>query len=235
MELPPETQEPLVIEPLPEEEFELTPTSFPDEESEVQESPTETPENSFFSGLKIFLREVLEVLLPALALTLLINMVTGRYQVQSVSMEPTLHEGQYLLASKISYLFHGPQRGDIIVLDPPNHQSTIPYIKRVIGLPGDHIDIHDGRVWVNNIPLNEPYISGPPTYIGNWIVGPDEFFVLGDNRNNSSDSHHWGMLPRANILGKAIFRYWPFEKLGPLQHYTYPELEENNATSNQQN
>lgn len=170
-------------------------------------------------------RDLLETLALAVIIFLVVNTFTGRYEVQSISMEPTLHEGQYLIVSKISYWFHGPERGDIIVLDPPNGRSEIPYIKRVIGLPGEKVDVRDGRVWVNGIALNEPYISGPPTYVENRVLGDDEYLVLGDNRNNSSDSHIWGVLPRENIIGKSVFRYWPPEKWGLIPHYTFPELE----------
>ena len=172
-----------------------------------------------------WLRDLLETLTLAVIIFLVVNTFTGRYEVQSISMEPTLHEGQYLIVSKIAYWFHGPERGDIIVLDPPNGRSEIPYIKRVIGLPGERVEVRDGRVWVNNIALNEPYISGPPTYTESYVLGVEEYLVLGDNRNNSSDSHIWGVLPRDNIIGKSIFRYWPPEKWGLIPHYTFPELE----------
>lgn len=170
-------------------------------------------------------RDLLETLALAVIIFLVVNTFTGRYEVQSISMEPTLHEGQYLIVSKIAYWFHGPERGDIIVLDPPNGRSEIPYIKRIIGLPGEKVDVRDGRVWINDIALNEPYISGPPTYTEGRILGDEEYLVLGDNRNNSSDSHIWGVLPRENIIGKSIFRYWPPEKWGMIPHYTFPELE----------
>jgi len=174
-----------------------------------------------------WLRDLIETLVLALIIFLVVNTFTGRYEVQSISMEPTLHEGQYLIVSKVAYWFHAPERGDIIVLDPPNHQSDIPYIKRVIGLPGEKVEIREGRVWINGIALNEPYVSGPPAYSESLVLGKDEYLVLGDNRNNSSDSHIWGILPRENIIGKSVFRYWPPEKWGVIPHYTFPELEGN--------
>jgi signal peptidase I len=172
-----------------------------------------------------WVRDLFETLALAVIIFLVVNSLTGRYEVQSISMEPTLHEGQYLIVSKISYWFHGPERGDIIVLDPPAGRSEIPYIKRVIGLPGEKVEVRDGRVWINDIALNEPYISGPPNYTENRVLGEEEYLVLGDNRNNSSDSHIWGVLPRENIIGKSVFRYWPPEKWGLIPHYTFPELE----------
>ncbi len=179
------------------------------------------------SGTLALLREVVETFLLALILFLVVNTITSRYEVQSLSMEPTLHEGEYLIVSKISYWLSQPERGDIIVLAPPNNQSDIPYIKRVIGLPGDTVEAYDGRLWVNGIALNEPYISGPIAYRGNWTLKENEYFVLGDNRNNSSDSHSWGLLPRKNIMGLAVFRYWPLNKWGVFSRPVYTELEVN--------
>ncbi|MBN1877806.1 MAG: signal peptidase I [Anaerolineae bacterium] len=188
------------------------------------EEPEEIHQEKPVSGFFLWLREMVETLLLALVIFLVINTLTGRYEVQSISMEPTLHEGQYLIVSRVSYWFHDPERGDIVVLDPPNGQSTIPYIKRIIGLPGDSVEARDGRIWINGVALNEPYISGPPAYKNRWTIEEGKFFVLGDNRNNSSDSHVWGLLPEDNILGKAVFRYWPPEKWGFIAHYTFPEL-----------
>lgn len=175
-------------------------------------------------GFRSWLQDALETLLLAAILFFVINTLTGRYQVHGQSMEPSLHDGQYLIASKVTYWLHPPERGDVIVLDPPNRASEVPYIKRVIGLPGDLVEIKDLRVWVNGIALNEPYISEPPGYPGNWVVSEGEYFVLGDNRNNSSDSHSWGLLPAQNVLGKAFFTYWPPEFWGEIPHYSFPEL-----------
>lgn len=176
-------------------------------------------------GMRSWLQDVLETLLLAVILFLVINMLTGRYQVRGQSMVPSLFNGQYLIASKVSYWLHLPERGDIVVLDPPRQHSDMPYIKRLIGLPGDVIEVREQRVWVNGIALNEPYTQAPPNYTGYWTVDADNYFVLGDNRNNSNDSHAWGLLPRENILGKAIFCYWPPDHWGPIPHYVFPELE----------
>ncbi len=182
--------------------------------------PEETSLTRSF-GLRSWLQDALETLLLAAILFFVINTLTGRYQVHGQSMEPSLHDGQFLIASKVTYWLHPPERGDVIVLDPPNRASEVPYIKRVIGLPGDLVEVKDRRVWVNGIALNEPYIAEPPNYPGNWVVGEGEYFVLGDNRNNSSDSHSWGLLPEDNILGKAFFSYWPPNRGGrsPITHF----------------
>ncbi|TFG72134.1 MAG: signal peptidase I [Anaerolineales bacterium] len=183
------------------------------------ESPKSKP------GFLAWVRDLVETMALALIIFVLVNTLTGRYEVQSISMEPTLHEGQFLIVSKMAYWLHPPERGDVVVLDPPNGQGPIPYIKRIIGLPGEHMQVRDGRVWVNGIALNEPYISGPPMYQEDITVLPGEYLVLGDNRNNSSDSHIWGTLPRENIIGKTIFRYWPPDKWGIIPHHTFSELE----------
>jgi signal peptidase I len=177
-------------------------------------------------GIRSWLQDMLETLLLAAILFLVINTLTGRYQVHGQSMEPSLHNGQYLIASKVTYWLYPPERGDVIVLEPPNRSGDVPYIKRVIGLPGDLVEVREQRVWVNGIALNEPYINEPPNYPGNWVVGEGEYFVLGDNRNNSSDSHSWGMLSGDSILGKAFFSYWPPEYWGKIPHYSFPELQE---------
>jgi len=174
-------------------------------------------------GIRSWLQDLLETLLLAVIIFLVINTLTGRYQVHGQSMEPSLHDGQYLIASKVTYWLHPPERGDIIVLEPPDG-SAIPYIKRVVGLPGDHVQARDGRIWVNGIPLHEPYIHSAPEYTGEWFLGANEYFVLGDNRNNSSDSHRWGMLSVDNIIGKSIFCYWPPNCWGVIPHFTFPEL-----------
>ena len=187
----------------------------------IAQNASPNPKTSIFA----WMRDLAETLILALIIFAVVNTLTGRYEVQSISMEPTLHEGQFLIVSKIAYRLRPPNRGDIVVLDPPNGQGSIPYIKRIIGLPNEHIQIKDGRVWVNGLALNEPYISGPPMYREDIKLGENEYLVLGDNRNNSSDSHVWGTLPRDKIIGKSVFRYWPPDKWGIIPHHTFPELE----------
>lgn len=197
--------------------------AVPNIETITEMQTTATEESESFMDL---LRELVETFLLALILFFIVNTLTSRYEVQSISMEPTLHEGQYLIVSKVSYWFHSPERGDIVVLQPPEGSGSIPYIKRVIGLPGEEVEIYDKRVWVDGTALDEPYINEPPTYTKNWEeLKDDEYVVLGDNRNNSSDSHAWGTLDRDEVLGKAVFRYWPLDKWGTFPHYGYQELE----------
>jgi signal peptidase I len=137
------------------------------------------------------------------------------------SMEPTIHVNDRIVIDKISYHFSEPHRGDIVMFSPPDillQQSMHDdLIKRVIGLPGDKVEVKDGRVYVNDRPLRETYIMAPPEYRwGPDVVPPNSYLVLGDNRNDSYDSHFWGFVPRDHILGRAIFRFWPFQRVGPM-------------------
>jgi signal peptidase I len=204
---------------LVEEQTSVTGESTPN----LEEQQDTSISRSF--GLRSWLQDTLETLLLAAILFFVINTLTGRYQVHGQSMIPSLQDGQYLIASKVAYWLHSPERGDVVVLEPPNRSGSVPYIKRVIGLPGDVVEVRERRVWVNGIALNEPYIAESPNYQDNWVVGDGEYMVLGDNRNNSSDSHTWGLLPQDHVLGKAFFSYWPPEHWGKIPHYTFPELE----------
>ena len=173
-------------------------------------------------GGRSLLRETLETILLTVIIFVVLNTATGRFQVRGSSMEPTLRDGQYLVISKLVYWVHPPERGDIIVFQPPNNPSD-DYIKRIVGLPGERIEIRDGGVWVDGAPIEESYIANPGSYSGAWSLGDEEYFVLGDNRNNSSDSHSWGLLPQENIVGKAWLCYWPPEEWSMVDHHTFPE------------
>jgi signal peptidase I len=172
-------------------------------------------------GGRSLLREVFETALLTLIIFLILNTATGRFQVRGSSMEPTLQDGQYLVIGKLVYWLHPPERGDIMVFEPPTN-PTDDYIKRVVGLPGEQLEIRGQQVWVDGVVLEEPYTI-PGSYSGAWSLGDGEYFVLGDNRNNSSDSHSWGVLPEENIIGKAWLCYWPPERWGLVAHHTFPE------------
>ena len=173
-------------------------------------------------GGRSLLREILETVLLTAIIFLILNTATGRFQVRGSSMEPTLHDGQYLVISKLIYWVHPPERGDIIVFHPPNNPAE-DYIKRIVGLPGEQVEIREGEVGVDGILIDEPYIANPGFYSGEWNLGDGEYFVLGDNRGNSSDSHSWGVFPEENIVGKAWLCYWPPEKWSLVTHHTFPE------------
>ena len=155
--------------------------------------------------------DILETLILAVVLYFGINAVSARVRVDGFSMRPTLQDGEYILVNKLAYKMGEPQRGDIIVfIFPINPQEDL--IKRVIGLPGETIAVHNGVVTVDGIPLTEPYIASPPAYDGDWVVPEGQLFVLGDNRNDSRDSHQWRFLPLENVIGKAVLIYWPPEE-----------------------
>ena len=162
--------------------------------------------------------ELLQTLLIAGALFLIVNFLTARIRVEGNSMEPSLHNGEFVVVNRLAYRIHPPERGDIVVFHFPLDNDRR-FIKRVIGEPGDVVQIEDGQVYVNGGLLHEPYISSPPHYQGEWSVGGSQVFVLGDNRNNSSDSQNWGMLPLDEIIGKAVLVYWPPEDVGLIPHY----------------
>lgn len=159
--------------------------------------------------------EILETLLIAVVLFAGIDTVSARIRVDGHSMEPTLYTGELLIVNKMAYKFSSMNIGDVIVFHPPN-SPTEEYIKRIIGLPGDHVVIKDGKVIVNDRVLEEPYIKAAPNYELDIVVDSNGVFVLGDNRNNSNDSHAWGTVPLENIIGKAVVIYWPPQSWGVI-------------------
>jgi signal peptidase I len=163
-------------------------------------------------------RDMLETVILALILFLVINTITARIRVESVSMQPNLYEGDFVLVNRVAYNLGQPERGDIVVFRfPPNPEET-PYIKRVIGLPGDTLRVHDGLVFINDVVLVEPYIKVPTGQNGTWSIPENAIFVMGDNRSSSSDSRTWGLVPYENIIGKALFIYLPFSHWAWLDH-----------------
>ena len=164
---------------------------------------------STFGG---FVIETLQTVILAVVLYFLIDTVVARVRVENISMQPTLQSGEFVLVNKLAYRIGDIHRGDIIVFHYPQDPSQ-DYIKRIIGVAGDVVDIHDQNVYVNNQALIEPYISAEPLYNGSWTVPPNDLFVLGDNRNESSDSHAWGFVPDANVVGRALVIYWPLNDL----------------------
>jgi signal peptidase I len=158
----------------------------------------------------------------ALLLAFLIRVFIAepRY-IPSESMFPTLETGDRLVVEKVEYKFHPPAKGDIIVFEPPTRLRLLGYeknqafIKRAIATEGETVAIKGGVVYVNNQPLTENYIAAPPEYELLPVTVPEgKLFVMGDNRNNSNDSHVWGFLPTENVIGHAILRFWPLERIG---------------------
>jgi signal peptidase I len=190
----------------------------------VEETPDQPDSVGDRTGrrLRHLVREFVETIVLTLVIFAIINVLTGRFRVEGPSMEPSLHQGQYLIINKIVYKLHPPRRGDIIVFHHPSSTGR-DLIKRVIGLPGEMVEIREGKVYIDGVLIEEPYVAYQSGYSVRYVLGPDEFFVLGDNRPNSDDSHNWGVLKREFIVGKAWLSYWPPEEWGGVPHHGYPE------------
>lgn len=161
-------------------------------------------------------REIAETILLAVVLAFVVRgFVVETFVVLGPSMEPTLHDLERLFVNKVGYRLQAPSRGDIIVFAYPKDMDR-DFIKRIIGLPGDTLEIKDGRVYVNDSFLNEIYVSYPDNHAnyGKVTVPPAHVFVLGDNRRNSEDSRYFGFVPITNIRGKAFLIYWPVSRFG---------------------
>jgi signal peptidase I len=162
------------------------------------------------TGLRRTLLDTFETILLSLVLFLAINAVSERIRVESVSMQPTLFAGDMVIVNKLAYRFNNaPHRGDVIVFKYPPDPDSIPYIKRIVGLPGDQVHIADGKVYINGDLIDEPYLKVSTDRGGDWTVPDRQLFVMGDNRNNSRDSRSWGFVPFENIIGRAELIYLP--------------------------
>ncbi|MEA3440626.1 MAG: signal peptidase I [Chloroflexota bacterium] len=161
--------------------------------------------------------DILETIVLSVLLFVAINAISARIRVDGFSMEPTLQSGEFVVVNKLAYKFGEPQVGDVIIFQYPRDPDQ-EYIKRVIGTPDDHVKIENGLVYVNGVLLNEPYVAAQPAYQNEWTIPDNTIFVLGDNRNNSSDSHTWGPVPIDYVIGKALFVYWPPERWGVVEH-----------------
>ena len=167
-------------------------------------------------------RDNLRVLLIALVVALVVRVFIAEPRfIPSNSMDPTLHIGDRLIVDKISYRWDSPSRGDIVVFVPPPQLTEYGYgkgqafIKRIIGEPGHTVQVTHGQVFLDGSPLAESYTLEPPNYDMLPVAIPEGYlFVMGDNRNDSNDSHVWGVLPQENIIGRAWFRFWPLDRLG---------------------
>lgn len=169
--------------------------------------------------MKAFFREIVVTAILALAIFFLLRFTIDTVIVVGVSMEPSFHNGQRILVSKVSYRLHEPDRGDVIIFQPANEIKG-DFIKRIIALPNDTVAIKDGAVYVNGEELSEPYIkTAPRYYLEEMEIPANRYFVLGDNRNNSNDSHNGWVVPKENIVGKAWVSIWPPGEWGPAPNY----------------
>ncbi len=204
-------------------------------------------------NIKAFIKEAIETFLFVIVMVIIIRFFIGEIRwIPSSSMRPTLLEGDRLFVERYSRFYTAPQRGDIIVFYPPDTQlkntigdvfkrltgffcKDVAYIKRVVGLPGDRINIKtndngETYVFVNNEKLNEPYVKNPAEknyictaqtpYCEDVIVPENMYFMMGDNRGYSLDSRYWGFLPKDRVIGKAVFRFWPFTR---IKHFNRPQ------------
>jgi signal peptidase I len=180
-------------------------------------------------------RDVIETVLLIVVVYTLVNLSTARAIIVGPSMQPNFYTGQLMVVNRLAYYFATPQRGDVVVLHNPHKECLAPekietagcedLIKRVIGLPGETVKIIQGRVYVNEVRLEEPYVKD---YChngcdGEWTLLTDQYFVLGDNRNNSSDSHSFGPISRHLIVGEAWVRYWPLPDMKVIPHPSYDQ------------
>lgn len=193
--------------------FDPTPSTQYENPEEISDQPVKpvSPGRSFIS-------ELLQTLLLAALLYFAIDAVFARVRVLNVSMQPTLYEGNIVLVNKLAYKIGELKTGDVVIFhDPHNRQED--FIKRLIGKPGDQVTVKNGEVYVNGNLLIEPYIASEPVYSGEWQVPDDAIFVLGDNRNQSSDSHSWGFVPLTDVVGKALVVYWPLDEVALVTHH----------------
>lgn len=187
-----------------------------------------------FGTLSSFVVDLVETLVIGVSIFMLVYLVLMQpHQVSGHSMDPNLQSADYLLTDKVSYRLHPPERGDIVVFHAPDAANCVEgtgcdYIKRVIGIPGDTIEIKNEQIYLNGSVLDEPYIpDGTPTYPGAFSkdrvisLGQNEFFVVGDNRTQSSDSRVWGPIQPSMIVGRAFFRYWPIQSAMFLPEVSY--------------
>jgi signal peptidase I len=209
----------------------------------------EKNKNLTSTKIKSFLRETIELIVTVLILVIIIRNGLGEPRwIPSASMRPTLIEGDRLIIEKVSGFVSTPKRGDILVFYPPKEElgqslwakftrligyfnNDTAYIKRVIGLPGDNIEIKSGYgVLINGRYLKEPYIEknsfigcnrNSGMYCGPMKVPANNYFMMGDNRDNSQDSRYWGFLPKNRIVGKAYLRFWPLNRIGMIDHPKY--------------
>lgn len=165
--------------------------------------------------ISVALLVVVWLVLP-ITLSVLLNTTTMRVRNDGFAMQPALSNGEYLLADRQAYHQQQlPQRGDVVLLSLPDSNQRL-LVKRIIGLPGEVVTIAQGQVLINGTPLNEAYIASQAKYRGEWKVTAGNYFVLGDNRNDSSDSHIWGLVPYENIVAKVVWGYWPFTDFGKV-------------------
>ncbi|MFC1975517.1 signal peptidase I [Chloroflexota bacterium] len=194
------------------------------DDGELPEQQEET--QSGWTTAWAVVREIGETILLTLIIFFLIQTVIRNFRVVGTSMIDNLHDGQYLIIDKLTYSefyrdtlgWGGPRHGDVIVFEPPNRPDE-DYVKRIVGLPGETIEVKDGKIFIDGEELAEPFLPKVPRYqVSKMVIPEGHVYVLGDNRNNSNDSHNWGVLPIENIVGRAWLSYWPPDQWGVIPH-----------------
>lgn len=190
--------------------------------SNLSPSPAVEGPQPNLSRRRRWIKELVQTVLMIVAIYTLLNLALPRYMVEGSSMEPNFHNGQRLFVSRVAYMLDKPARGDVVVIRNPKREDGEDLIKRVIGLPGETVTIEFGEVYINGQLISEPYIETPENHSGEFVLGPDEYFVLGDNRTNSRDSYDFGPITREKIVGRAWISYWPPQWISviPSQSYT---------------
>lgn len=183
-----------------------------------------TPQKGFFENLGSHIIDFIQTLVVFGAIFALIYLFVAQFhKVSGMSMVPTMQDGDYLITEKVSYRLGNPKKGDIIVLKNPRNESQ-DFIKRIIATPGDNVRIEENKVFINGGAIDEAYLpADTTTHPGAFLTekntiraGPNQYFVMGDNRNHSSDSREWGGVTKEEIVGRAFFRYWPPQSIGLL-------------------
>lgn len=240
-----------VNDPARDHEFTNNHSIAQQEETDTQDTSVDEPSEKKQSSM---VREIVETLLLALIIFVAVRSVVLNFRVDGLSMSPSLENNEMLLVNRnvyfhfdtwavvdwlpfidheeenVVYPFHPPERGDIVVFDPPLDNAPKPYIKRVIGLPGETVSVHDAAVYIDGQRLNEPYLEGERSFCDGQrecpqvVVPEGSVFVMGDNRDNSQDSRKFGPVPVDRIIGKAWITYWPSDEIGIVPHYDYPEI-----------
>ncbi len=187
-------------------------------------TPIDAPPLAKGSLAMAALREIVETVALFAVIFTVARFSIGNFIIVGQSMEPNYHQDQRLLVDRISPMLGWLQRGDVVILHSPVEEIDL--IKRLIGKPGDTIELRDNRVYVNGEALNEPYLppnadSGPKTGSATWKLGPDEYFVMGDNRSASQDSRFFGTAEYKYLIGRALLLYYPFSDFHVVQHYKY--------------
>lgn len=175
-----------------------------------------------------FARELIETAVLVVIIYTLVNLTTVRFFIDGPSMQPTFHAGEFLIVSRVNYLLGSPECGDIVVFDAPGSEADDPpLIKRLIGIPGDTVEVRDDGVYINGAALQEPYTkeltSARRCRDCVWQLGPNEYFLMGDNRNNSRDSRMFGPVTHDRIIGEAVIRYWPTSDWGIVARAGYDD------------